>query len=418
MKKKAHIVIGLGYGDEGKGSATNYLCGNSLNPIVIRFNGGHQAGHTVMSNSGSKHVFSSFGSGTLQSIPTYWSNYCTVSPAHLLAEFEDLKVCPKLYIDAFCPITTHYDVLYNRALETTKGDKRFGSCGVGFGATIDRHNKIKFLFKDCFDPTIVNEHLKNIREYYREKINLETDYDFSQFEHEIADKDFRTDSKNIIDLSNNEVIIIANEEDIFKNDNWATYIFEGAQGILLDQSFGTKPHITKSNTSSKNALNLLHKNFRNEIQQIDINLHYISRCYLTRHGAGPFPTHEEPINLINFENETNVYNEYQGELRTGYLNIDLLNYALDCDNMYSSGLTKHLIITCLDQISSSNLTVYMDGKLQSLDVEKIPYLLKNRFRSTTLSYSPNMKEIKEIKYSIPLSNISPKKPHENPFKLD
>ncbi len=186
----------------------------------------------------------------------------------------------------------------------------------------------------------------------------------------------------------------------------------------MDQSFGTKPHITKSNTSSKNALNLLHKNFRNEIQQIDINLHYISRCYLTRHGAGPFPTHEEPINLINFENETNVYNEYQGELRTGYLNIDLLNYALDCDNMYSSGLTKHLIITCLDQISSSNLTVYMDGKLQSLDVEKIPYLLKNRFRSTTLSYSANMKEIKEIKYPIPLSNISSKKPHKNPFELD
>ena len=67
------IVIGLGFGDEGKGITTSYLCKKlEGTKIVVRFNGGHQAGHTVVFN-GKRHIFSSWGSGTLQGIPTYWS---------------------------------------------------------------------------------------------------------------------------------------------------------------------------------------------------------------------------------------------------------------------------------------------------------------------------------------------------------
>jgi len=92
MRKKACIVVGLGYGDEGKGLTTDFLCGQSKFPLVIRFNGGHQAGHTVVTKDGVRHVFSSFGAGTLRNAPTYWSRYCTFSPAYLLYELESLPV--------------------------------------------------------------------------------------------------------------------------------------------------------------------------------------------------------------------------------------------------------------------------------------------------------------------------------------
>jgi adenylosuccinate synthase len=74
------IIIGLGFGDEGKGITTDYLCSQYPDgSIVVRFSGGQQAGHTVIHN-GIKHVHSNFGSGTLRNIPSYFSEHCTVYP--------------------------------------------------------------------------------------------------------------------------------------------------------------------------------------------------------------------------------------------------------------------------------------------------------------------------------------------------
>ena len=73
---KNFVIIGLGFGDEGKGLITDYFCSKLKNPLVIRFSGGHQVGHTVIYND-IRHMFSNFGSGTLRNIPTYWSKFCT-----------------------------------------------------------------------------------------------------------------------------------------------------------------------------------------------------------------------------------------------------------------------------------------------------------------------------------------------------
>ena len=73
------VIIGLNYGDEGKGATVNALCNNPLTDLVIRFNGGHQCGHTVVYKN-LRHIFSNFGSGTLKGVPTYFSEYCTVNP--------------------------------------------------------------------------------------------------------------------------------------------------------------------------------------------------------------------------------------------------------------------------------------------------------------------------------------------------
>ncbi|MFW2477394.1 MAG: adenylosuccinate synthetase, partial [Sediminibacterium sp.] len=125
--KKATVIVGLGYGDEGKGLLTDYYCHNADRPLVIRFNGGQQAGHTVVLKNGTRHVFSNFGSGTLRGVSTYWSAYCTFSPRYFLEELSLLPITPMLYLDPACPVTTHYDVLYNRALEISRGKNRYGS---------------------------------------------------------------------------------------------------------------------------------------------------------------------------------------------------------------------------------------------------------------------------------------------------
>ena len=88
--KDAYAVIGLGFGDEGKGLTVNHLANKLDNPLVIRYSGGQQAGHTVIKD-GYKHTFSNFGSGTLSGAPTYWSKYCSFDPVGFAKEYNKLK---------------------------------------------------------------------------------------------------------------------------------------------------------------------------------------------------------------------------------------------------------------------------------------------------------------------------------------
>lgn len=199
MIKQAFIILGLGYGDEGKGLTTSYLAKVHPNSIVIRFNGGHQAAHTVYYDIDKKHIFSCIGSGTIYGAPTYWSKHCTFSPILFWSEYKSLPVTPKIFIDIDCPITTHYDVLYNRAIELTRGANRHGSCGLGFGATVNRHNidHVKLNISDILNSNSFNKKLAHINEYYKSKIEQETQYSFSQFDHRTEDIRLKKQSKRL-----------------------------------------------------------------------------------------------------------------------------------------------------------------------------------------------------------------------------
>jgi len=325
------IVLGLGYGDEGKGLTTSYLCSKTENPIVVRFNGGQQAGHTVVYN-GKRHVFSSFGSGSLQGVPTYWSQFCTFYPPSFLREYELLDN-PKIYVHPLCHITTPFDVERNKYLEVSN---KHGSVGMGFGATLERSEKYYKLFvQDLFFPDILEAKLKSIAKYYNDLIGV---YPAANLEVE----EFMKCAE--------EVTKIINIKPIEKK---YTPIFEGAQGILLDMDFGFFPHVTRSNTTSKNALSIAKSE----------EVYYVTRSYLTRHGNGPL-LGESKLHLLNNENETNKSHMYQGEFRTAPLNTELINYALLCDSYFSHGLKKNLVITCLDQYSIS-----IDSLLDNIDTE-------------------------------------------------
>lgn len=381
-------MVGLGYGDEGKGLATDYLCAHSANPLVIRFNGGQQAGHTVVTASGQQHTFSTFGAGTLRGIPTYWSSYCTFSPAILLPEYRSLPVQPKLLVDRFCPLTTHYDVLYNRAIEATRGDARHGSCGLGFGATLERHlvPELQLCVPDLLTPVRFRAKLKLIRAYYQAKITENTSFSFDLFDHDTADQQFGQEAEEISTLCQQGIIQLVHENEVFSaNTSWDTFIFEGAQGVLLDMDFGVHPHVTRSNTTSKNALHLLRQHLPDVATNAEI--FYVTRGYQTRHGAGPLPHIDNGVMLLNLEHETNQYNEHQGPFRTSTLNIDSLNYALGCDAHFSKGLLKHLVITCLDQVEAEQLPYWCAGIRGTISYQALPSLLKCEFKSCHFSFS-------------------------------
>ncbi|MBO2010403.1 adenylosuccinate synthetase [Hymenobacter negativus] len=403
ITKEAHIVVGLGFGDEGKGLATDWLCGRALaqgrQPLVVRFNGGHQAGHTVTTAAGQRHVFSNFGAGTLRGVPTYWSEYCTFSPGSVLKEYAALQaagVQPRLLVDARCPVTTHYDVLYNRALETTRGAARHGSCGLGFGATIERHEQtpLRLYAQDLRFPTVYGHKLRQIRAHYRTRIQTETTVDFDQFDHDAEDQRFGAYAEALVRLHGEQVIQLVNEADVFgPASTWQAFIFEGAQGVLLDMDFGLFPHVTRSHTTTTNALALLQRNQPDLAAKAEV--HYITRAYHTRHGAGPFP-HEAEVSLINNRDETNQLNDYQGHFRTGPLSVELLNYALACDATISTGLRKHLLVTCLDQLPDGLLPCWHDNQLRAIVPTALSELLETEFASCQFSTSSSGAGLPEL----------------------
>ena len=118
----AHVVIGANYGDEGKGLMTDYLVKKHNAEVVVRFNGGAQAGHTVVTPDGQRHVFSHFGSGTLAGARTFLSKHFVANPILFLKEkkvLEELSPTKKLHnrfmwVDPSVMITTPYDMLINQ----------------------------------------------------------------------------------------------------------------------------------------------------------------------------------------------------------------------------------------------------------------------------------------------------------------
>lgn len=339
---KASIVLGLQWGDEGKGRTVDYL--SSFWPetsMVVRFSGGQNCGHTVIHN-GIKHIFSSFGSGTLRGVPTYVSEHCT---AYLISIDNERRILinkgitPKLYLHPLTMLTTPYDVAYNRVMSKITNH---GSVGVGINTTMKRHltTGYKLYAQDLLYPKIFLAKLEKIKEYYYDKIELEDKFRYQDFINELGDSE-----KSFIQLIDKELFYV-DDYNILKNSQ--NLIFEGSQGIMLDMDHGIFPNVTYANTTSKNAIEIC-----NKLNINDVDVFYITRCYQTRHGNG-WMSNRDLITLINNEEEINVEN-FQGEFRVGELDYDILNYSLMTDHIYLENLTtkrflsKMIVVTCLDQ---------------------------------------------------------------------
>lgn len=367
MKKSVSVVIGLNYGDEGKGLTTDYLASKSSHSTaVVRFNGGAQAGHTVELSNGQRHVFHHFGAGSFSGAATILSNFFVVNPNLFFKEANDwhaLSVQEKVplldvYIDGDCCITTPYDVYINQALETFRGDKRHGSCGVGFGETLERESR-----GFCLS-------VKDIcTSHFLEKLNrIKNDWFIGRLtelglplDHNLTDLVFETFAFNANQLIK-AATVISTHDALLKFDN---LIFEGAQGLRLDQFSEDFPNVTRSSTGLSNVACLL-KNI-----PCDITVYYITRAYMTRHGAGVLKNEiPKPPLVID---KTNVPNDYQGTMRFALLDFESIakNVQKDANFLSSMGFATVGVITCCDQIDADTVPDIIECLSNSLKTYKI-----------------------------------------------
>jgi adenylosuccinate synthase len=360
--KKISITLGAGFGDESKGSFVNYLCSKADNPLVIRFSGGHQVGHTVVVGD-KRHVFSNFGSGSLLDVPTYWSEYCTVDPIGVFKEQKALNaigIAPKLYFNANAMVTTPFDKWQNMTIEK---DNAHGSVGVGFGTTVQRNEDHYHLYiRDLLYPNIRDIKLKLIQENYYKYIER-----YKLIKEEV-DK-FKSACTHLIDTYE-----IFNNFDEIRN-YYNSYIFEGSQGIMLDQDYGFFPNVTRSYTTSRNAIEFINKYDLHNGNSNYIDTYYVTRAYQTRHGNGAMTNEDLDISYIK-ENplETNVSTGFQGKFRKSVLDLDLLKYTMDCDKYHNSYSHKNLVISCLDQVPDE-IPVTQNSKLETLKYNFIAHRL-------------------------------------------
>ena len=364
--KRISIVIGLGYGDEGKGNVVNGLLNyNQKNTLVVRFNGGNQVTHTVYKD-GKGHVFSNFGSGTMKNVPTLYTADTLMDPLSYMGELEILQnkgIEPIVYFDVNAKVITPYDVFANRMQMRPRS-----STGNGINATLKREEAgFQLRVIDLFYPDILAIKLRNIGRYY----NLPTIPAYKQ--KAIIDRWL----KAALQFKKLKSVHLVHKPNL---NNIENFIFEGAQGIMLDKAHGYFPNVTPTDTTSK----LVWK-FLKDIDLTDdviINMLYVTRAYATRHGVG-YLMHEKRDSSFISDNpyESNVRNSYQGEFRKAILDYKTLEYAITVDNLYidsSINIHTNLVVTCLDLVhkESDDLFIMRNNTVLTYDVFELSSKLK------------------------------------------
>ncbi len=352
---RARAVIGANFGDEGKGLITDYLCATEGAGMVVRFNGGAQAGHTVVTPTGERHVFHHFGSGTLVGVPTFLSQFFVCNPIAAIAEAIDLVAMgtrPELYAHPNCLVTTFADMMINQQIENARGAKRHGSVGVGFNETITRSNvpELKITMSDLWNRVPLESKLVEIcKTYAKFRCGQEIENPDDMIAEFIRCCDEFANSVHPLGIG-----------------QCKDPVFEGAQGLLLDQhNMDYFPHLTRSHTGMCNVRILCE-----QAKVTDIEPYYVSRTYLTRHGAGPLPG-EDPSMV--FADDTNLHHPYQGKLRFAPLDVSRLLKRCQDD---AKGPFK-LVLTHCDQIAPTCVaSLYANGPTRlCVSAQKVAPLL-------------------------------------------
>jgi adenylosuccinate synthase len=323
MNRKVIAVAGLGFGDEGKGSVTDYLCRKYDIKHVIRYNGGAQAAHNVVTKD-QHHTFAQFGAGSfLPSVFTHLSKYMIVNPGALLNEATDLPYNPlfRLSVDREALVTTPVHILLNKKREQDRGNQRHGSCGMGIGETV-KYNidypDLSLRVKDLQTKNILLNKVRIQNEIVKNNFDIccteeEIDYFIERCQQFIESGLHITDSAYLRHVFEHQ------QENI---------LFEGAQGVLLDENVGFTPYNTWTDTTFNNVYSLLEEaNYDDPIKKLGL-----LRVYPTRHGPGPFPTESDKLDHI-YSDDHNVTGTWQGKLRTGYFDLQLMFYALRASNI-------------------------------------------------------------------------------------
>ena len=404
MSRHAVIVVDLGYGDGGKGAIVDALTERYNAHTVVRYNGGAQAAHTVVTPSGKVHTFAQWGSGTFhEGVRTYLSEYMLVDPLALMNEELYLRsvgivdAYERMFIDERAFIVTPFARALNRLREYARGDARHGSCGMGIGETVEDAKKegaAALRVGDMKNEEVLNDKLMRQRERMHtlgkdiiSNILLEgsirDEWDILSAVSEHAVKNTLSGCVSVRARTN----IVGRDwvETLFREDG--VVVFEGAQGVLIDQKAGFAPHTTWSDTTTRNAKAILREhNWEGEIVTVGV-----LRAYGVRHGPGPFVSEERMLTEL-LPDSHNSWNEWQRDFRVGWFDAVVSRYALRVTN----GVDM-LALTNLDRIAMlpewSLAIQYQSGLTTTRDIDT-PNIQGESLTKWLLSVKPVLETMK------------------------
>lgn len=355
MEQKAILIADLGFGDAGKGSLVDYLTRATGAHTVVRYNGGAQAAHNVITPDGRHHTFAQFGSGSL--VPgtrTYLSRFMLLDPLAMLVEERALQglgvhdALARTAIDRRALLTTPFHAAANRIKEIARGDARHGSCGMGIGETMAdwlAHGSRVPLAGDMEAPQKLHTKLAFLREVKLSQLEgtLKDHREDPAIQEELRifyDPDFIAATVAVYRRFASRVALV--DEDYLRQLCAApgTILFEGAQGVLLDEWYGFYPYNTWSTITFENADTLLSEGGYDG-PRFRLGM---TRAYAIRHGAGPFVSESAELTRC-LPDRHNTHNEWQRAFRVGHLDLVALRYALQ-----ATGPINGLAVTNLDRL--------------------------------------------------------------------
>ncbi|QCI26959.1 adenylosuccinate synthase [Buchnera aphidicola (Thelaxes californica)] len=362
--KSQIVIVGTQWGDEGKGKIVDYL--TQYAEIVVRYQGGNNAGHTIFLNN-KKTVLHLIPSGILyQNKICVIGNGVVISPIALFQEISHLEqsgliVKNRLFISKNCSLILPYHIAIDIARDKKRGSNAIGTTGKGIGPTYeDKVARRSLRISDLEDEHRLEMILKDISEYYNYQLTYFSEKSIS---YEKVLKEINTYKTKLLKLTKDVTLLL--NQSILLNKK---IIFEGAQGSLLDIDHGMYPYVTSSNTTSSGIFSGTGIGPR--------NLGYVlgvCKAYATRVGFGPFPT--------ELSEDINDYLFYKGKergattgrrRRTGWLDLVLLKQSISVNSITGLCLTK---LDVLDGLSEIKICIGYKNQHEEI-IANIPYSMQ------------------------------------------
>jgi len=344
MQNNNIVIIGTQWGDEGKGKIVDWLTESAA--AVVRFQGGHNAGHTLVIN-GKKTVLRLLPSGMMHAgVQCFIGNGVVISPDALIKEIKELEaigvnVRDRLKISEACPLIMPYHIAIDQARELKKGLNKIGTTGRGIGPCYeDKVARRAIRVQDLFNPEIF-------------KAKLEENLDFYNFQlehyYKVATLDFDTIVDEVLNTYAEDIKPMVSDvsRKLFNlNKEGHKVIFEGAQGTLLDVDFGTYPYVTSSNCVAGGA------STGAGISPRMINYVLgIAKAYTTRVGSGPFPTELTDAVGQGLASRGNEFGSVTGRARRcGWFDAAALKRAVQINGVSGLCVTKLDVMDGMEEI--------------------------------------------------------------------
>nr|WP_302444714.1 adenylosuccinate synthase [Hafnia alvei] len=337
------VVLGTQWGDEGKGKVVDLLTERAK--YVVRYQGGHNAGHTLVIN-GEKTVLHLIPSGILrENVTSIIANGVVLAPDALMREMTELEargipVRERLLLSEACPLILPYHVALDNAREKARGAKAIGTTGRGIGpAYEDKVARRGLRVGDLFNKETFAVKLKEIMEYHNFQL---VNY------YKVEAVDYQTVLDEVMAVADIITAMVVDVADLLNKarKKGEFVMFEGAQGTLLDIDHGTYPYVTSSNTTAGGVATGSGVGPR----CVDYVLGIV-KAYSTRVGAGPFPTElfDEVGEFLCTKG--NEFGATTGRRRrTGWLDAVAVRRAVELNSLSGFCMTKLDVLDGLDEV--------------------------------------------------------------------